>query len=185
MDKLMKILKDTTCKNVKVGAKDGSGFFYAGTVNNFIENFDMIDKACKKEAKDTANRRKEELDKLCSSAPTPEMWARKCVARDNLDDLNCARYEQNLGRHFHKIAHAAEAAKLAKDRNKYYAKLGSRNVIDCYASNMDEDCVIIIVEGYEVGKYWTLDEAPEGQAVCFDISEPENDEANNNEEQVA
>lgn len=115
---------------IKLGAEDGSGFFYCGTIRdlmNKLEDYNEI----------LYNR----YERICQmqngyipDGVTKEMWQNELERRQR-------RLEWLQDAHLH------------------YIHLGDREVLRDYnATGYDEGAIIVIVEGYENGAYWTLDE---------------------------
>ena len=177
MDELKKVLSNTEHKNVKIGAENGSGFFYAGSIVNYLDNIERVDKACHLAAKQNVSRHKDRIDRMCRNCPTPEAFARRCLARDEQEKMTSENYSQFLDAYYKKLCSVSEETQKAEDILNNWKVLAQRKVVRCDDSIADEDCLVVIIEGYELGRYWTLDEVPKGEEVCFSLDEDEQNAA--------
>ena len=167
MSKLVEILNATKHKYVKIGAGTGNGFFYVGSVDNFQKNLNRITKACKKAAQHEIDQKKARFEKLCAEYPTIEDFAKEYGLSDKKDELTAENYISLLDRHFARIRKASESWALSQDNFSKFKPMTRREVIRYDDSFVDEDCLIVIVEGYELGKYWMTSEASTDMEVGF------------------
>lgn len=173
MSELIEVLSKTKHKYVKLGAENGNGFFYAGKVNTLLKDTYKVDKVCHLAAKKAVTKYTNQLDRLCRYYPAPGEYAMTLIKNNAADEISAEHYLKFLDKHFNKIKSTSAALGTAKDMLEHYKCLESRKVIRCEEANdtVDEDCLVIIVEGYERGKYWMLNEAEPGKEIGFDISE--------------
>lgn len=185
MSKLVEILNATKHKYVKIGAESGNGFFYVGSVDNFQKNLNRITKACKKAAQHEIDQKKARFERLCAEYPTIEDFAKEYGLSDKKDKLTAENYISLLDRHFARIRKASELWALSQDNFSKFKPMTRREVIRYDDSFVDEDCLIVIVEGYEFGKYWMTSEAASDMDVGFSTDEDEDEDTGKEDRQVA
>ena len=152
---------------IKIGAKDGSSFFYVGTPADMLATFD------------TSSKRYGEYDMVIyrsyeRAIKNYEIEAN--VAYDNAmkdaekrgAELTAKGFKKALRLIFNSDASKAILKiedKLAKTtaHQRQTKSMQDREVMDSFkADKVVDDCLAIIVEGFEYGRYWTMDEAPKG-----------------------
>ena len=186
MDELTKVLSNTKYKNVKIGAENGSGFFYAGSVDNYLKNTDRVDRACHLAAKQSVSRRKARIETLCKNCPTAETYIRKSLSRNDAENMTAENYLKFLDKYFNTVRNVTKEMQKAEELLAHWEPLAQRRIVRKEESTVDEDCLIVIINGYEQGSYWMLEEAPKGEEVCFELDTDEaNDIYKNVEERVA
>ena len=147
---------------IKIGAKDGTGFFYVGTPKDVLDTFNSKSKrAC-------------EYDMLISAAydnaiakvteQSSVMYEQVSKEYENAGDLPAilrAVFRSNNVKAILKMENRYD--KLITQR-KMTKPLKNREVMDSFESDpiADENVFAIIVEGYEYGKFWCAEEAPVG-----------------------
>ena len=105
-------------RNVKMGCKDGSGFFFAGDLND--STLDDAENNIVRTNEAVYNARKKDLTKAHLSMVT---------------------------------------AKAHMDAHK---PLADREVVEYYKSITEPNCMIVLVEGNDMGLWWTMSEAKNG-----------------------
>lgn len=152
---------------IKIGAKDGISFFYVGTPADMLATFD------------TSSKRYGEYDMVIyrsyeRAIKNYEIEAN--VAYDNAmkdaeergAELTAKGFKKALRLIFNSDASKAILKiedKLAKTtaHQRQTKSMQDREVMDSFkADKVVDDCLAIIVEGFEYGRYWTMDEAPKG-----------------------
>lgn len=150
---------------IKIGAKDGSSFFYVGTPNDMLATFD------------TSSKRYGEYDMVIyrsyeRAIKNYEIEANAAYesamkdAQERGAELTAKGFKKAL-----RIIFNSDAAKVIRKVEDKLAKttahqrqtksLQDREVMDSFiADKVVDDCFAIIVEGFEYGRYWTMDEAP-------------------------
>lgn len=141
MSQLKKMNPDT---NIKVGARDGTGFFYCGDVKTIRENIEEYSRVCHVTARKMKERSYRRLMTSC-----------KIGAAGNFQDSHLW---------LKRMKRDAVAAYKYDDQYTNFKDLAKRAVLDIFEANevADEDKpTVILVTGYEYGTYWTLAEAKE------------------------
>lgn len=150
---------------IKIGAKDGSSFFYLGTPKDMLATFD------------TSSTRYGEYDMVIYNAYERAIKRYEEQVSDSYNDA--MKYAQEHGaeltaKGFKKALRTIFNSDTAKNILKMENKLAEavahqrqtksmqdREVMDSFkADKVVDDCLAIIVEGFEYGRYWTTDEAP-------------------------
>ena len=126
-------------QKIKVGSIGGSGFFWVGTAGELTESFDKLDEQAK-------------INSDYSVVYT-EGKLRQCEKK--LEEWEESERE--------KLEKASESAKgyyaRTVERNKEFQYPSLRKVVDMFkAAKVIDDAYIIMVDGYENGKYWTFEE---------------------------
>lgn len=152
---------------IKIGAKDGSSFFYVGTPADMLATFD------------TSNKRYGEYDMVIyrsneRAIKNYEIEANAAYenamkdAEERGAELTAKGFKKALRLIFNSDASKAILKiedKLAKAvaHQRQTKSMQDREVMDSFrADKVVDDCLAIIVEGFEYGRYWTTDEAPKG-----------------------
>ena len=123
---------------IKLGSKDGSGFFYCGTIRDLMNKCGTYDEILYNREAHLIKRCQERIRQM-ENGPVPE-------------HMDKDQFDAELERRRARLAWLQES-------HKNYIHLADREVIQDYdATGFDEGAIIVIIEGYENGAYWTLDE---------------------------
>ena len=166
--KLIELLKTLDPEQpIKIGAKDGSSFFYVGTPADMIATFDTsstrygeYDMVIYKTYEKAIKRYEEEASIAYDNAMKD--------AQERGAELTAKGFKKALRLIFNSDASKAilkveDKLAKAKTHQRQTKSMQDRNVMDSFkADNVVDDCLAIIVEGFEYGRYWTMDEAPKG-----------------------
>lgn len=165
---------------IKVGSKDGSGFFYCGTAGDFAENIDKISADMEKFFKDNDARATAELANLANRIPRyPRLW--QGDLKMDMDDWfkamsdrakhienrtgELTRFIIDLGKWAAKIDDVRRTAQNAKWKADSFTELRTRPVADSFFADRaadPEEPFVIILFGHEPGKWWTMEESRNG-----------------------
>jgi hypothetical protein len=155
-------------KKLKVGAENGSAFFYCGTVGDFIANITDYSLLCKQNALDTFERAKSRLDYRVKNPPTVETFVQSEMKNDKKDFSmdNFFRYIQHYFKSIDRLINSLENAKIKLEKFK---PLSERETIEIREADpiADQNATIMIITGYEVGSYWTVEEAGNRKSISF------------------
>lgn len=152
---------------IKIGAKDGSSFFYVGTPADMLATFG------------TSSKRYGEYDMVIYRSY--ERAIKNYEIEANAAYENAMKYAQEHGaeltaKGFKKAlrlifnSDASKAILKVEDKlakaiahQRQTKSMQDRDVMDSFKANkVVDDCLAIIVEGFEYGRYWTMDEATKG-----------------------
>ena len=162
---------------IKVGAKYGNNYFYCGTVGDLEKNLEKLSEEKHKEFVAARERTKGELE--ASVRNFPKIRSRVLIGNIPLTKWiesvkACAlEYDEyrtkatldflmDCGKWAEKVRDGRNALNNSEKRLEGFMPLGSRGVMDAFFSSpvADDACpLVLIISGYEAGKYWTVDEA--------------------------
>lgn len=160
-------------QKLKIGAKDGTGWWYVGTVGDVRMWNEALDEKCHKYAMDIQKNAVKSLNARLKNQPTPEAFARTQIkkAEDTGEYLDLSReaYQTALERYFADVNKAVTHLKIMSKRLNEYVKLQEREVVDCAMSDpaADAGVVRVLTAGYEYGSFWATDEAKSLPTVGF------------------
>lgn len=174
-------------KRLKVGAEEGSSFFYAGTVGDFLDHMENYSYLLERYAQNVVDNAVRVRDQKINNPLTIDRFIKQQMRQldpaISLDD-----YKTYLARYFDGVARAINAVNKAKEAQEGFKYLHQRKVIKIFESDpvADYDTTIMIIEGYEKGKYWTISEAdgnyPVALANNVDTSDPDDSDEAEDEE---
>lgn len=147
---------------IKIGAKDGTSFFYVGTPKDVLDTFD------------SKSKRAGEYDMLISAANDNAI--EKVTEQSSVMYEQVAKEYKNAGELpaiLRAVFRSDNVKAILKMENRYdklitqrkmTKPLKNREVMGSFESDpiADENVYAIIVEGYEQGKFWHTDEVPTG-----------------------
>lgn len=142
--RLTEVLSENRDKNIKIGFENGNGFFYCGPVNECdLESLNNRVREWVKNA--TCNA---EINLTTTMARIPDDWI-NLAKKSRVKDIN--KLVEQLKNQINRVI----------KMNKYersYVPITEREVVDVYDSIINENEIIVIVDGIEVGPYWDDDE---------------------------
>lgn len=148
-----------TADKVKIGADDGSSFFYIGDAATLLEHADRFSSQLWKYVNHRVKNAAENLRMHEKSNPTPLDYAKKY--RDGDAQGYVLYVNQWLKEYRAKVRYLESKS----DYVKHFVPLFDREVISTkQAEPFDSDYAIVIIEGDEVGALWTSDE---GEGMKF------------------
>lgn len=130
-------------QKLKVGSQ--SGFFYVGTVEQFRYNINKIDSKCREYQERLFKTAEKNLKSARNNKPNPD---------------ECDDYDSELEAWEKKIVRLQKLVKKHEGRLRRYVPLIKRNVNDsgmCLPES-DPEVYRVVIDGYEVGAFWTLSE---------------------------
>ena len=147
---------------IKIGAQDGTGFFYVGNPADMLATFD------------SENKRIGEYDMLIYASN--ENAIAKLKEQISVMYANLAEQFKDAGdipAIIRAVFRSGKAKDIIRNENRYEKavtqqkmtkSLMDREVMDSFEADpiADENVYAIIVEGYEFGKFWCKEEAPAG-----------------------
>lgn len=153
---------------IKVGSKNGCGWWYVGQVSDFIKKMTDISLELQKSLKTTEKAAERSLDSKLRNWPTPERYARFQLRKNDFEkSLNYNAYNTMLTGWFISVTKQKKAVIKAKENAKSFVELSKREVIETSKADeaIEEDCIRILVEGVEDGMFWSTDEAENLPAI--------------------
>ena len=145
-------------QKIKIAAKNGSSFFFVGEVNDLIQNMPAYNEACFKHARRKAKHKANVLAEMIQSPPTMERYFQENYLSDT--GMTVDDYLEFCRLYFEKYKSAKEASVSEHERYKNYVSLADREVVDQFEADpsVEENTIVIYVDGYELGAYWSFDE---------------------------
>lgn len=141
--------------DIKLGSCDGSAFWYIGP-SDAVNDRKMyeLDIWANRALRTALQNQKENLGVLLAHFPTLEGYAASHYKEDKtFGDLD--GYWEEVRYHFTRLEARKKGIKKAKRRCEERKPLEDRTVIDIYPSiDIEEDTLIVIVEGCEKGFAW-------------------------------
>lgn len=146
---------------IKVGATDGSAFFYVGTAEDFRENADYYSFLLHEEWKKTDKRCSEAVKTAVKNYPTLAVYVADQL-KNAKPDLTVDGYIKCVNAWLKKIGRMHAAELKMHEKLDSFEELKYRNIV--YTKDSDpaadvEGSKIVVINGYEFGSYWTTDEA--------------------------
>lgn len=155
------VVSELGTKYIKVGTVDGGAFFYCGSTSDLSDIIPKLNDENEVEHGDRILRAEEKLTAAVANFPDIKDYVAKEFKRtkggkvgDVLGYLNFINHELT------KVQMRINNFEIMK--NETYSPLEKRIVADAMLSIDEEDTSIIIIEGREVGHYWSRAEYEKG-----------------------
>lgn len=151
-----------TDQMIKIGAKDGTGFFYIGNPWDMLSTFKPENKRYCEYNKiiyaandNLINKLKSEISAMYSGL------AEEYKDAGNVENILRAVFRSGKAKDILRNENRWDKAVTQQTMTK---PLEEREVLESFMSDpiADEDVYAIIVEGYEYGRFWVKEEAPTG-----------------------
>jgi hypothetical protein len=148
---------------IKIGAEDGSSYFYVGTAEDFRENMDKYEKMDMDYYDNKVNRTKERFEELLNTDTSFSGYAKKqykaFVLAGSQPNFTMSGYTAYLTQHAKKTSACFSALKEERKRRADRVPLPIREVVEVFeADKVVDDCMVIKISGDEIGTFWTTDE---------------------------
>lgn len=159
---------------IKVGAQNGSGFFYMGTVGDFLDNSEKYEQADISYYDNRVKRADDNLQAMLNVDTSFSGFAKKQYRK-----WENAGVRPNFSTDAYNLFLRGHAEQLVKkfqsyiNERKYRGErtpLMNRKVTDFFAADKvvePEDVLVLKIDGRESGQYWTFDEAESTPAIKF------------------
>ena len=166
MSKLIEVLNELDKEqDIKIGSKDGSSLWYCGNVTHFLvnaynSNVRLLDYA--RARVKSANERYERVLQTPVSEMDFVIAETKRATKEGVEPiLNANAYFDWKSKWWKKVSSAYKVLKTYKKQLEKFVPLLDREVISVVDADktIEDNCKVIIVEGYESGKYWKMSEA--------------------------
>lgn len=167
MSKVLELLSTfDKAQTIKVGS--ASGFWYVGTAGDFCDRVSIINDAAKQYTNGRLDLAKDNLQKTIKNWPTPANYVSAELKKAEYK-LTLKGYVKMLADWFLSVVAADSRVRLWQERVEYYTPIQKREVRDFGPCNdtVDPGVVLVVIEGWEPGAYWTTDEAESVPVVCF------------------
>ena len=138
--------------NLKIGAHDGNGYFYCGTVSDWRQNCDEYSEILKQFIRSRYNKSRENCATMIRN-----------LCKDILSDNNTSdEYTMALENRIVNISQAIKSKNNSKNRLANYIPVKDRVVMDYFDADLAveyPECLVILIKGTESGKFWDNTEA--------------------------
>lgn len=160
---------------VKIGSQ--SGYFYCGTVKNFLKNMAEYDGRIRQFFITCVKNAEARYEFTLKNPPTIQDYAKEVL---NTPDgwFSIRDYEKKLCGWFKAVRNRYLAVEKAAERKDGTKPLGEREVIDSFTADraVDEGIEVIKVEGFEQGGLWMACEVEKKGEFTVGEDEKEEDD---------
>lgn len=170
---------------VKIGAKNGSGYFYVGESDEFESHYEkynlMIEGYWKTRQTNAETRLKELIQREC----TLEYFILHEL-RSQKPNLTVDGYRAYLTRCLSSVWNAHKSIEKIKSIRENLQKLEAREVLDSFMSDnaADPGYRNIQITGFEMGRFWYSGEAQKKPVMRFNTMDGDGEEAQPDAETV-
>ena len=148
---------------LKIGAADGSGWFYCGTVEDYMDNYGRYDREAREYAYDKKQRALAARDILIKAGLTPQAYIKHALQYGLDFDLD--GYLAALAEWFRDVQTKVRSFETAKDYSDHFKALHMRPVVSVEKAE-EPDCIRVLVIGTEYGAFW---ETEDGFGIKFQL----------------
>lgn len=145
--------------NIKLGMEDGTAFVYCGKGGLDAVDVAAIELKLLRQDKKNASTANYKWQSGVKNYPTPEAYVRRMYRSEREElSVDLEGYMKDLMTYFNKCKSYARQKTNAQEKFEHRIPLQLRRVTDIYDCILEEDTVIVIVEGQDNGRAWTTDE---------------------------
>ena len=155
-------LKELHTMNVKIGCKDGSGFFYVGELNaDTLEEGEQNIIETNKRLYDTADRL---FNEAKNGSPRPCDYIHRLLKETEGKPITATLegWQDYQRSYFKRVNGTYRRRYNCEQRILTHVPLEEREVVESYESIDEPSCHIILVEGSDFGMWWTMGEYEKG-----------------------
>ena len=159
---------------VKIGTMHGSGFFWIGDAEKFRgakaqREVNKISRNLIRFAEQKVSRSEHSYAEILNSEPT----LKKYVAKQRKQGLgyNKQGFDNVVEDWFKRLNHQEEIIKRNEKLRDEQIPFKSRKILECYPAISEPNTTIFIVEGTELGGFWTINEFENGVIEDDDAEE--------------
>lgn len=162
---------------IKVGAINGTAWFYIGTNDDLEHNFAEYDSAIMRMWRKKLANAKETLRTILTSTVTIESYVRSQIYGKGKPDFTVEGYRKHVEDCFRTIKLVHAMMVRCREIIDNPIALSTRPVVDVYKSDIktEKEYTQIRIEGFEQGVYWTSEEAEKIPVVKFNMTSGEKD----------
>lgn len=141
---------------LKIGSL--SGYFYIGTVSDFCERSEEVDR----ELRSILVKKRKERTAAREALLNREISLNAYARRTNTPTLE--GYLISVTKWLDQVRQVSQTVEKAEKAIESYVRIEKRNVLKTYKADtaIEGNCVIVILEGSEVGGFWTTGEGKVG-----------------------
>lgn len=156
----------------KVGSSGGHSYFYIGTAAGLLGQMEDLSRHYRRSFRERWINEQTALEMALSLAPTPGRFAdakikaageHKAIAGKKSLGLTMESYDQYVREWMKSVEMAYAKAATAKMKHEAFTPLDGRIVQETFRSIVpDEDATVVMINGYEAGRYWLVSELKNG-----------------------
>ncbi len=164
--RLTEVLSENRDKNIKIGFENGNGFFYCGPVNEC--DLESLNDRVREWVKNATCKAEINLTSTMAHIPDDLIDRAKKFrvhVRDNngksIPKLSSKRiydYAKDINTIVVPLKNQIDRVVKMNEYERSYVSITEREVVDVYNSIVNENEIIAIVDGIEIGPYWDDDE---------------------------
>ncbi len=142
--------------NLKIGANNGNGYFYCGTISDWVQNCDEYSEKLKEVALRRCNRSRNTCNNAIRNLLRDIKEYYELTGKSLPDD-----YIDSLDIYILNIAKMVNTKNNSKNRFNNYIPVKEREVINYFEADLAveyPECLVILVKGTESGKFWDITE---------------------------
>lgn len=147
-------------RRLKLGAHNGSSFFYVGNVADCRENIDLYSRKLRNYARLQLINAQADLEQKLRNPPTLQRYAMAQVKMEK-PDWSIDGFKAHAAGWLRDVKRTS--ANLNKSDRQYdaFTDLPIREVLSQFDADpqVETDTTVIIVQGFEKGRYWTAAES--------------------------
>lgn len=151
-------LKDKKIKNVKIGAKGGSGFIYCGKPG--LIDFDYLNDQMRERNQSALISASHRYSSIKQKKVSTSTYIAECEKKNA--PISFEGYMKYLQQYFAQIKTAIDGVERANKRIADYEPLETREVVEKYKSITEPSTTIVLFDGTEQGSAWTTEEYQSG-----------------------
>ena len=162
--KISEVVKDLDC-NIKLGCDNGSGFLYCGNPSETKIDFKELDNISDGRIQGKIKMRENRLEDQFSRCPTVERYMRTYYSQHEPKVGTVEGYLKTVQLHMKRTQTSATKLNDIKKWNLNKPKMKDRIIKDIYCSvdsREPDGTLVVLIDGYESGDFWTTKEAIEG-----------------------
>ena len=149
--------------NIKLGTADGGAFFYCGPVKDMSDILKTMNVKAKHEHEERIVNNEANLENAMDKVPNASDYIKKAYKSSKGKSAgDILGYINYIDKEIQKVQ--ARIDKLQKMKKEKFVKLEDRVITDSRTSIDEADTKILIIEGREIGRYWSIYEYEHGMA---------------------
>ena len=160
---------------IKVGAINGTAWFYIGTNDDLEFHFTDYDAMLMRMWRKKLKNAKDSLKVLLTVTVTIESYVTGELRRSAKPDLTLEGYRKHVEECLHSVKYLHQQMQRCQNVLNNPVPLSIRPVVDTYRATVkeDKDYTCIRTEGYESGVFWTSEEAEAVPVMKFNMTDAE------------
>lgn len=160
---------------IKVGAINGTAWFYIGTNDDLERGFADYDAALMRMWKKKLKNAKDSLKVLLTVTVTIESYVMSQIRRSGTPEFTIEGYKAHIEECLRNVRYLHHQMQRCQDIINNPVPLSMRPVVDTYKATLKEEkgYTLIRIEGFEPGVFWTSGEADSLPCMKFNLTDAE------------